>query len=90
MHLENFARLVVFLPLFAFALLVLGSLLVFEKVRQRRQLRAANERQRRYWVAEFAYRARLRAKEWVTRTKTPRLTYQGPPLAEQPKTKRRK
>jgi hypothetical protein len=92
MHLENLAPLIALLPLVALLLLALGGFLLFDGGRRRRQVRRADDRERRYWMAELAYRARLRAKDWVTRTKTPRLTYQGPPLSEQPqeKAKRRK
>lgn len=90
MHLENLAPLLGLLPLLVLFLLGLGGYLLFERARRRQEVVQANERERRYWLAEFAYRARLRAKEWVTRTKTPRLTYQGPPLEPRPKAKRHK
>ncbi|MGZ3173354.1 MAG: hypothetical protein ACXWJC_09915, partial [Croceibacterium sp.] len=65
----------------------------YESGRRARDQRRVLERDRKYWLAEFAYRARLRAREWLTRTKTPRLTYQGPPIEDQarrPKARRRK
>jgi hypothetical protein len=90
MHLSNLAPLAGVLPLLVLALLTLGAYLVVERVRRGHRVLQAEEADRRYWLAELAYRARMRAKEWVSRTKTPRLTYQGPPLAPPPKARRRK
>jgi hypothetical protein len=82
MHLENLAPLLKLWPLALVLLIGLAAWVWVERGRHRREMRQAVLRDRRYWAAEFAYRARLRAKEWLTGTRTPRLTYQGPPLAE--------
>ena len=80
MHLENLVPLMPLWPLVALLLAGLGMMFWHGGCRRRGEARQKVDRDRRYWAAEFAYRARMRAKEWLTRTKTPRLTYQGPPL----------
>jgi hypothetical protein len=44
-------------------------------------------------LAFYLYESGRRAREWLTRTKAPRLTYQGPPIddpSRRPKARRRK
>lgn len=81
MHPENLLPLLRVLPLFVLIVIGLGAYLWFERGREKRQRRRRAERAKSYWLAEMAYRARLRAREWLSGTKTRRLTYQGPPLS---------
>ncbi|MGZ3171826.1 MAG: hypothetical protein ACXWJC_01925, partial [Croceibacterium sp.] len=74
MHLENLAPLLRLWPLFVFLAAGFVASYRYESGRRARDQRRVLERDRKYWLAEFAYRARLRAREWLTRTKTPRLT----------------
>lgn len=93
MHLENLAPLLRLWPLFVLLAAGFVAFYLYESRRRARDQRRVLERDRKYWLAEFAYRARLRAREWLTRTKTPRITYQGPPIdspARRPKARRRK
>lgn len=90
MHLENLAPLLGLWPLFVLLLIGIAVLVWFERGRDRRDMRQADLRNRRYWAAEYAYRARLRAKAWLTGTKTPRLTYHDPALADKAPAKRKR
>jgi hypothetical protein len=81
MHLDNLAPLLVIWPLLILLPAGLAAYIWLERGRRRRDERRHEELERKYWIAELAYRARLRAREWFVRTKTPRLTYQGPSLA---------
>ncbi len=85
MHLDNLSPLLRLWPLVVILTAGLLAFYLFESGRRARDQRRILERDRKYWLAEFAYRARMRAREWLTRTKTPRLTYQGPPIDESSK-----
>jgi hypothetical protein len=80
MHLDNLAPLLSLWPLFALLLAGLGGYLWLTSGRRRRDVRRHSEQERRYRIAELAYRGRMRVKDWLSRTKTPRLTYRGPPI----------
>lgn len=93
MHPENLLPLLRLLPLFVVMAAALGGYLWVERGRSKRDRRRGIQQTKSYWMAEFAHRARMRTKEWLSGTKTRRLTYQGPPLAPKasdlPKSKRR-
>ena len=80
MYLDNLAPLLHLWPLLPLLVIAVAAMLWQGGGRRRGGERDLAERDRLYWAAEFTYRARMRAKEWLTRTKTPRLTYQGPPI----------
>ena len=88
MHLHNLAPLLRLWPLFILLLAGFGGYLWLTSGRRRVDERRYAEQERRYRVAELAYRARMRVKDWLTGTKTPRLTYQGPAI--QPDTRKRR
>jgi hypothetical protein len=80
MHLDNLAPLLRLWPLLVLLLAGIGGYVWVAGSRLRRDARRHAEQERRYRIAELAYRGRMRVKQWLSRTKTPRLTYQGPPL----------
>jgi hypothetical protein len=80
MHLDNLLPLLRLWPLFALLLGGLAGYLWVAGGRLRRDARRHSEQERRYRIAELAYRGRMWVKDWLSRTRTPRLTYQGPPL----------
>ena len=80
MHLDNLLPLLRLWPLFALLIAGLVGYLWLASGRLRQEKRRHDAQERRYRVAEMAYRARMRVKDWLTGTRTPRLTYQGPPL----------
>ena len=91
MHLENLLPLVKVAPLFVLLALALGGYLWFERARRKRDHLRMVQREQNYWKREKAYRARMRVMEWLGRTKTLRLTYDGSPLSSRaPKTSRGK
>jgi hypothetical protein len=81
MHFGNLAPLLRLLPLFGMMVAALGGFLGSERRRSKRRRRRHAEREKRYRAAELAYRAKMWVKEWLSGLRTPRLTYQGPPLA---------
>jgi hypothetical protein len=91
MHPENLLPLIGLWPLVVVMVVGFGAFLRFEGSRRKRDEQRMIHRERNYWKREMAYRVRMRVKDWLSRTKTPRLTYQGPPLSSQPpKVRRRK
>jgi hypothetical protein len=91
MHPENLLPLIRLLPLALVLAAGLAAFLWFERTRRKRDERRMIQREANYWKREMAYRVRMRVMDWLSRTKTPRLTYQGPPLTSQrPKVRRRK
>jgi hypothetical protein len=80
MHFGNLAPLLRLLPLLSSMVAALGGILWSERGRSKRRRRRHAERKKRYTAAELAYRARIWAQEWLRGLRTPRLTYQGPPL----------
>jgi hypothetical protein len=80
MHLDNLAPLLRLWPLFVLLLAGLAGFVWLARGRRRVDERRHAEQDRRYRVAELAYRARMRVKDWLIRTKVPRLTYQGSPI----------
>jgi hypothetical protein len=90
MHLDNLLPLLRLWPLFVLLVAGLVGYLWLASGRLRQEKRRHDAQERRYRVAEIAYRARMRVKDWLTGTKTPRLTYQGPPIEPKAKPRRRK
>lgn len=94
MHFENLGPLLILWPLVVALAASLAGFVYFERSRRTRASREGEERVRRYWIAEYAYRAKMKASEWIFGARTPRLTYQGPPLGgpapARSKAKRRK
>jgi hypothetical protein len=90
MHLANLAPLLRLWPLFVLLLAGLAGYLWLAGGRRRGDQRRHAEQERRYRLAELAYRGRMRVKDWLTRTKTPRLTHQGPPIEPDPSVKGRR
>jgi len=82
MHLENLLPLLAYWPIAAALAVLLGGLLFMERRHRMRERLRATANERRYWIAEMAYRARMRAREWLSGTRTLRITYQAAPAAE--------
>jgi hypothetical protein len=91
MHPENLLPLIRLWPLVLVMVIGVGAFVWFESGRRKRDAQRMIQREKSYWQREMAYRVSMRVKTWLNRTKTPRLTYQGPPLSSQPpKLRRRK
>jgi hypothetical protein len=90
MHLDNLAPLLRLWPLFALLVAGLLGYLWLASGRLRQEKRRHDSQERRYRGAEIAYRARMRVKDWLTGTRTRRLTYQGPPLEPKAPLKQRR
>ena len=79
MHWENLASLLPALPFLGGLLVLLAGWGVMERVHRMRLARRNEGDMRRYWLAEKAYQAKLRARAWLDRSRMPRLGYQPQP-----------
>lgn len=84
MHLDNLAPLLRLWPLAVLLAVTAVAYFWLSGNQHRRDKRRHSEQERRYRFAELAHRGRMRVRDWLSRTKTPRITYQGPPIERDP------
>ena len=75
MYWENLAPLLPVLPFVGLLVAVLAGWGAMERLHRIRFNRQMDGDMRRYWIAEKAYQAKLRARAWIDRSRTPQLLY---------------
>ena len=75
MYWENLSPLLPLLPVFLALAALFAGWVVMERLHRRRLGRRTEADVRRYWISEKAYQAKLRARAWLDRSRTPRLGY---------------
>jgi antitoxin CptB len=79
MHWENLASLLPALPFIALLVVLLAGWGAMERIHRLRLVRQSDNDMRRYWLAEKAYHAKLRARAWLDRSRAPKLFYSPRP-----------